>query len=586
MPAAPTATGPVTSGEIEAALSRRFTEALDRVHYAATVCERAEQNVAKLGSPRGLALLAIAAAARPERPDAMIRFSSLVSASALAQALVERADAGGGPCIFPSRLAQLALACESAGAKELLRAFRAAQRLGLRSNPVRHARALSRAITALGKAGEARLAVELYAESTRPALAAPGSCASFLAADTHLLTALCIAVVQAADVIVARLATSLVADAIRVPGAGGGMDPLGLQAILAAAALAGDAALAVSALTEHGFGQLPVADGDEPLRAPDGPAPILRSLWQRMPENKQQRALANCLTAIARNSPRRYSEHERDEMAGAAVRVWQRAVALGMKPDIVCLTALANATMYGEQAKGYTEAVIQAAGRHAPSSGGTAAGAERPAGGCEPRGHLRGGRPAGRARRHEQGHRAAGNSRDGAGGEPAVSDRPAGTAGADLLFLNSLLHCFAWHRRADRALDVLREAVAAGRPADQISLTLLLTACARDGKASGPLLAEALRQAAALVVHCDLGAADAQLCGAMRMAYESRLASRAALEPRRGLSAQPAEHGAESAMELWRSLARSLALDADEIVREVDAVRRGPWSDPLETLKW
>jgi len=113
-----------------------------------------------------------------------------------------------------------------------------------------------------------------------------------------------------------------------------------------------------------------------------------------------------------------------------------------------------------------------------------------------------------------------------------------------------------------------------------------LARLAEYGERLTEMQAVLLRQAAALVVHCDLGAADAQLCGAMRMAYESRLASRAALEPRRGLSVQPAEHGAESAMELWRSLARSLALDADEIVREVDAVRRGPWSDPLETLKW
>jgi hypothetical protein len=156
----------------------------------------------------------------------------------------------------------------------------------------------------------------------------------------------------------------------------------------------------------------------------------------------------------------------------------------------------------------------------------------------------------------------------------------------DLLFLNSLLDCFALQRRADRALDVLRQAAASGQPADQISLTLLLTACARDDRASGPLLVQALRHAAALVVQCDLGPADAGLRSAMRMAYESRLASRAGSEPRRGRAAASAEHGAGSALELWRSLAGSLALDADEIVREIEAVRGRSWPDTLDTSRW
>jgi pentatricopeptide repeat protein len=156
-----------------------------------------------------------------------------------------------------------------------------------------------------------------------------------------------------------------------------------------------------------------------------------------------------------------------------------------------------------------------------------------------------------------------------------------------LLFLNSLLDCFARQRRADRALEMLRESIAVGRPADAVSLTLLLSACARDRTTSGPLLAQVLQQASAIVKERRIGRADAALRFAIRITYERRIANLASLQPsRRGRRAKAAEQAADSALELWRSLARSLALDADEIVREVEAVRAGAGSDPRHSARW
>jgi len=121
--------------DAEAELARTFSASYDHLVYAVAVCDIARQSVPALGSPRGLAILTITAASGRAHPDKLIDTIGMIAAPELAQIMAERAASGDGPRFKPARLSHLTRACESGGAKVLVKAFRAAEGLGLRDLP-------------------------------------------------------------------------------------------------------------------------------------------------------------------------------------------------------------------------------------------------------------------------------------------------------------------------------------------------------------------------------------------------------------------------------------------------------------------
>jgi len=149
-----------------------------------------------LGSPRGLALMTIAAAGQPGGPSAqLLAACGSAAAPALAQELSARASRETAPLPEES-LGQLVLACEPGGAAVVCRAFRASERLGLTPGGRAHSSTLLRVLRLLGRLGAARMAAELYVECVLRADQASRGCRR---TQAKLLTALCLGGVQAGE---------------------------------------------------------------------------------------------------------------------------------------------------------------------------------------------------------------------------------------------------------------------------------------------------------------------------------------------------------------------------------------------------
>lgn len=555
--------------QLEVELCTAYRQALSRQHYAAALCELARSGASRLGSPRGLALLSWAAATRAGHPDAMLRFCGAVAAPALAQLLRDRASTGEGPRVSPARLAQLALACEPGGPIVLLRAFRAAQRLGLEMAPERHTRALNRAIRALSNAGEVHVACELYADFAQRTLTEGGPRSRALVCHPHLVSTLCIAAVKSRDPMAARAVTSLVGETLEAGGGAADVDALMLTTALGAAAVGGDSTFAVHMLERYGFGLSTASKEGAHI------------LWLNMAECEQQRALANCLTAIARESRRRRSEEVGDEMARLALRVWRGAIGLGTSPNLVCHTAILNVFKSGPNAADYSEAVINAVSATLGKDGKSTSDASSESKPCthERRkawgGELCSLRTDGdKPSSHERVHRpSVGPDESSLRGQPSMCGK------TDVRFLNSTLDNFAHRRRADLALQRLREAAEAGEDISEHSIALFLNACSRDERADGAMLLDALRQAEVLVQQYHLGPAQPPLRRALLMMYKRRLPART--DPPVVHAARDLSPAASAVLHRWQRLVALLGIDVDAMISEADGMSERLHSMPM-----